>query len=186
MVVYKVRRIILESYPVLLACVVIGLSAGHLLNIHLDKIRTLPLILMMIPPINDLGGGLGCILGARLASALHLGMIEPRFKGQKVLNQNLAASALMGSGVFLFVSALFFVIAYMQGMAPAYSARLMLAFFMAGLMLTVVVMLLTTVSAFVSFRKGLDPDNVVIPILTSVGDVFGVTCLLMAIKIIGV
>jgi cation transporter-like permease len=35
-----------------------------------------------------------------------------------------------------------------------------------------------------SYAKGLDPDNVVIPIVTSIGDIMGVTCLIIAIKLI--
>lgn len=186
MTVYKVRRIILESYGVLLACAIIGLIAGYLLQLSMEEIRRLPLILMMVPPINGLGGNIGCILGARLTSALHLGTIEPKLRGQKMLNQNLLASAFMGSGVFLFVSAVLFAFMCIKGMALGCSASLMLSFLIASLILMTIIISLATASAFLSFRRGLDPDNIVIPIVTSVGDVLGVICLIMAIRIIGV
>jgi cation transporter-like permease len=38
--------------------------------------------------------------------------------------------------------------------------------------------------AFLSYIRGLDPDNVVIPIVTSIGDIVGVTCLIISIKIV--
>ncbi len=178
MAAYGVKRIVLESYPVLAACILIALAAGHMLNTSIGEISRLPVILMMIPPINGIGGNIGSILGARLASALNLGTVEPRLRGQRVLRGNVTASALTGLGIFSFISVIFLVITR--------SASLTLAFLIAGIALTIIVTLVTIASAFISFRGGLDPDNVVIPIVTSIGDVLGVTCLILAIQIMGV
>jgi mgtE-like transporter len=174
----SVKRIVLESYPVLAVCILIALAAGHMLNTSIGEIREVPMILMMIPPINGIGGNIGSILGARLASALNLGTIEPKLRGQKVLRGNVVASCLTGLGAFSLISAIFFVITR--------SASLTLAFLIAGIVLTIIITLVTIASAFISFRGGLDPDNIVIPIVTSIGDVLGVTCLIMAIQIMGV
>lgn len=186
MAVYRVKRIVLESFPVLTAGVIIALVAGYMLNSSIQKIAELPIILMMIPPINGIGGNIGSILGARLTSALHLGTLEPRLSGQRVLRRNMAASALASFLIFALIGAIFFAIAYVSGITLARSLSLALAFFIAGIALTAAVMVVTITSAFVSFRGGLDPDNVVIPIVTSLGDVLGVTCLLVAIIIVGV
>ncbi len=140
----------------------------------------------MIPPINGIGGNIGSILGARLASALHLGTIEPKFKRQRILSSNVRASVLMSVGVFSFVSLLILAIAYMLGAVFMSSIRFMLTFFIASMMLVPAIIFTTVASAFISFAKGFDPDNVVIPIETSIVDVLGVTCLLIAVKIIGV
>lgn len=170
----------------LLVCALIGLLAGYMLKVNIEKIEAVPLILMMVPPINGIGGNIGSILGARLASALHMGTVEPKLRGQKVLGGNIKASVLISICVFLSIGAVFFAIAYAQGMALAGSARLMSVFISAGMMLVPIALLSTVASAFISFMKGLDPDNVVIPIVTSIIDVSGVTCLLIAIKIVGV
>lgn len=174
----SVKRAVIESYPVLVVCMLISLAAGHILNTSIVEIREVPIILMMIPPINGIGGNIGSILGARLASALNLGTIEPRLRGQRVLRGDVAASCLTGLGAFSLVSAGFFVITR--------SISLTLAFLIAGVVLTLIITLVTIASAFISFRGGLDPDNIVIPIITSIGDVLGVTCLIIAIQIIGV
>jgi mgtE-like transporter len=184
--VYSAKRIFFESYPVLVLCALIGVSAGYLLNLQIEKIMTLPLILAMVPPLNDLGGSVGSILGARLASALHVGILQPRFRGQKVLDKNVMAALLISLGAFSFVSAAFFIASCVMGMALVESVKMMAVFFIAALMLTVVVIISSIVSAFVSFAKGLDPDNVVIPIVTAVGDILGVICLIAAITVMGV
>jgi mgtE-like transporter len=186
MAVYTIRRILLESYPVLVLCALIGVIAGYLLHLQMEKIMALPMILMMVPPLNDLGGSVGSILGARLASALHLGTLQPKFRGEKVLYKNVMAALLMSLGTFSFVSTAFFVISYTGGMAFVESIRMMMVFFIAALMLTIVVIISSVVSAFVSFAKGLDPDNVVVPIVTAVGDISGIISLIIAITVIGV
>ncbi len=178
MAVYSAKHIILESYPVLTAGILIALAAGYLLNSSMTEISRVPLILMMVPPINGIGGDIGSILGARLASALHMGTLEPKLRRQRVLHGNMGATVIISLAIYALLGAAFFVISR--------SFALGLAFFIAGLAVSIAVMFITIAAAFVSFKGGLDPDNVVIPIVTAVGDVLGVTCLLLAVKIVGV
>lgn len=186
MTVYSLRRILWESYPVLVLCAALSLSAGLILSSQIDSIKALPLILMMVPPINGINNNVCSILGARLASALHMGTIEPKFGRQRMLNKNVQATWLMSIGVFWFTSVIFFAIALISGIGLARSIILMLAFLVASIVAIAVTMFCTIGLAFLSFTKGLDPDNIVIPIVTSIGDIMGVTCLIMAIKIVGV
>jgi len=186
MVVYSVRRIIFESYPVLFVCVLIGLGAGAILETSVGRIAG-TLVVAMVPPLNSLGGNLGSILGARLGSALHLGMVEPKLKGQKVLSGNSLATALLGFGMFAFMGAIYFASAYMLGLGMVSSLKHGLVFIFAGMLLLPVIILSTVLSAFISFKRGVDPDNVVIPIVTSVVDLSAAACLLIiAVQIVGV
>lgn len=185
MTVYSIRRIVFESYPVLLVCVIIGLFAGATLQRSLDRIPG-TLVVMMVPLLNGIGGNLGSILGARLGSALHLGTVEPRLKG-KVLRKNINASVLTSVGIFLFISAIFFLIPYIWGMGPEAALKHALAFMVAGMLLIPVIISSTILLAFISFRNGLDPDNVVIPIVTSIIDVAAaISLLIVAVNIVGV
>jgi len=186
MTVYSLRRILWESYPVLVLCAVISLSAGLILQSQIENIKALPIILIMIPPINGINNNVCSILGARLASALHMGTIEPRLGRQRVLRRNINATWLMSLGVFSFTSVIFFGMALTAGLGLTRSMVIMLAFFAASMVAIGVTMLCTIGLAFLSFNRGLDPDNIVIPIVTSIGDVMGVTFLIMAMKIIGV
>lgn len=186
MTAYSLKRILWESYPVLILCAVISLSAGLILQSQLESIKTLPLILVMVPPINGINNNVCSILGSRLTSALHIGTIEPKFGKQAVLRRNVQATWLMSLGVFVFTSVIFFVMALVFGINAVQSVAIMGAFFLASMVAIGVTMFCTVWLAFISFSKGLDPDNVVIPIVTSIGDIIGVTCLIMAMKIIGV
>ncbi len=186
MTVYSLRRILWESYPVLLLAAVLSLSAGIILNSQIETIKELPLILMMIPPINGINNNVCSILGSRLTSALHLGTIEPKFGNQVTLRKNTRATWLMSMGVFWFTAAIFFLIALISGLGLMQSIVIMLAFFVASMVAIAVTMFCTIGLAFLSFKRGLDPDNIVIPIVTSIGDIIGITCLIIAMKIIGV
>lgn len=184
MTVYRFKRIVFESYPMLLACAVIGLSAGLLLDAHLERLA--PIILAMIPPLNGLAGNVGSILGARLTSALHIGTIQPHIRGQPLLRVNVVASSVLGLAVFAFVGLIFLVSAYMLGESFLGSIKIAGTFFITSVVLIAIVICMTIAAAFISFTKGVDPDNVVIPLVTSVCDVLGVISLLIVIQIIGV
>lgn len=186
MTAYSLRRILWESYPVLILCAVMSLGSGLILQSQLESIKTLPLILVMVPPINGINNNVCSILGARLTSALHIGTIEPKFGKQVALRRNIQATWLMSLGVFVFTSVVFFALALVSGINPVQSVAIMVAFFLASMAAIGATMFCTVWLAFVSFSRGLDPDNVVIPIITSIGDIVGVTCLIIAMKIIGV
>lgn len=188
MAVYNFRKIISDSYRVLLAGVLIGLGAGYLLASLQDvyAARTAAIILAMVPPINGIGGNIGSVLGARLSSALHLGTISPELRGQGVLGINLAASTLMGLVVYTFAGGIFFASSLLVGSNLLRSFRIFIIFLGAGMILVGVVTFTSLTSAFLSYRRGTDPDNVVIPVVTTVVDVMGVVSLLIMVTIIGV
>lgn len=181
---YSIRRIVLESYPILLAAALIGFAAGSMLGANVERIKAMPVILMMVPSVNGLGGNVGLILGARIASALHMGTIEPRLRGQAALRDNVKAALIMNTGVFLFAALMFFGISHALGLGPP--AKIALTLFLAGSILLPIAALATIGIAFISFKKGLDPDNVTTPMTTSVIDIAGVACLLIAVYVVGI
>lgn len=184
MPVYNFREIISDSYRVIVISIMVGLVAGYMLDLYSGRITAI--VLAMVPPINGIGGNIGSILGARLSSALHLGTITPDLKDTTTLKINLTASGTLGLIVFSFTGALFFLFSYATGSVPSQSLRIALTFFGAGMLLTGIIAVTSLLSAFISFSRGIDPDNVVIPVVTTIVDVAGVTSLLIMVTIIGV
>ncbi len=183
MPIYNFRKIVSDSYRVLLASVAIGLLAGYMLDVNSGRIAGT--VLAMVPPINGIGGNIGSVLGARLSSALHLGTITPEIRGQSALRVNLVASAALGILVYAFVGGLFFVFSLIFGSTLLRALEVLAIFFGAGLLLTGIIAFTSVTSAFVSYTRGIDPDNVVIPIVTTVVDAAGVISLLIMVNIIG-
>jgi mgtE-like transporter len=56
----------------------------------------------------------------------------------------------------------------------------------AGQILIAILNFMAYYFSILSFKKGLDPDNVGIPLITSVMDVLGSGCLILSLKVFGV
>ncbi len=119
-----------------------------------------------------------------MTSALHMGTIEPRIRGQQMLGTNITASWIMSLAIFTLTSIIFFGIAHGLGTPTLDAIRIAAAFFVAGMMLTAAVIFTAIAAASTSFAMGIDPDNVVNPVITSIVDVLGVICLIFSIQIL--
>ncbi|OYT37842.1 hypothetical protein B6U82_01045 [Candidatus Pacearchaeota archaeon ex4484_31] len=53
----------------------------------------------------------------------------------------------------------------------------------AGFLSDIFIMVLTSSIAFLSFRKGHDPDNILMPSVTSISDVFSILALFLTVKV---
>ena len=174
---YQMKKILMESIPLLTVLMIIEIFGGQVLNSQLERFVVFPILLMFIPVINGVCGNIGSILGARVSSGLHVGYITPDFRG-KELRENMIGIVLLALLTFCFLGCLVYVIST--------SFKLVFIMMGAGMLLTLGVICLCIPTAMISFRKGIDPDNVVIPILTTGADVLGILCLLLMIKLVGI
>jgi len=174
---YQMKKILKESIPLLIILMIIEIFGGQVLNSQLERFVVFPILLMFIPVINGVCGNIGSILGARVSSGLHVGYITPDFRG-KELRENVIGVLILALLTFLFLGCLVYVIST--------SFKLVFIMMGAGLLLTFGMICLCIPTAMISFSKGIDPDNVVIPILTTGADVLGILCLLLMIKLVGI
>jgi mgtE-like transporter len=184
--VYSASKIIKESIPLLTILIGVEVLIGQVLNTN-QSIMTIPIILALIPVINGVGGNIGSILGARLASGLHTGIITLDFKDQE-LRKNMTSTFLMGAITFFILGILTYLIIPLIGINVAVIGfwRLMGILLGAGILLILFLIGLGVVTAFFSFKKGIDPDNSVTPIITTSGDALGIMCLFLMVGIFGV
>ena len=73
----ETKTILKQSTPTLLLCSFLGGSAGGILNSSVETLLTNPSLLTLIPLFSGECGSLISILGARLSSGLHSGLVEP-------------------------------------------------------------------------------------------------------------
>jgi mgtE-like transporter len=178
MTVYSYRQIIKESIWLLTIFIIIEIIAGQLLNSQ-EKIIDIPVILAAIPVVNGIGGNLGSILGARLTSGLHVGYIKPEYRDKGVL-ENVSNIMVLAVIVFLILTGLMIIVLPLSGITiamPLY--KFFTVVFLAGLIMTALVVVLCIFSAFWAFKRGMDPDNVVTPIITTSGDMIGITLIVV-------
>ncbi|MBS7643736.1 magnesium transporter, partial [Candidatus Bathyarchaeota archaeon] len=172
-----------ESIPVLTVSVLIETLAGATLGMQVGFLISIPVFLMLIPPLNDLGNDIGCIISSRIASALHLGTIKVKIKKSPVLTENVIAILIVGALSSLYLGVMTYMLADLIGEAGIPFGLVIFVSLLAGTLLSALTICFSTLIAFISWYKGLDPCNVVIPIVTSVADVIGVYCLFLAISI---
>jgi mgtE-like transporter len=153
-----------------------GLIAGFLVAYQLGVFQLSPWALALYPALISTKVISG-LLSGRLSTALHLGTIYPRFTGNtrsfyKLVDAVIVltlATSLAVSLISLFFGTFFWGV----GVVDFSSILIVMVSTLAiGLFLT----LLTLKVGFVSFKRGLDPDIVVYPIMSTVVSILITLC----------
>ncbi|WP_276273093.1 magnesium transporter [Haloarcula litorea] len=174
-----------ESLPVLALSGVGGLFAGVVLGGMDAELARVAGLLVLVPALLATRGNVYGSLGARLGSALHQGLVEPRFSpaDERV---NAAVAAALANGVLVSGLAAVLTVALLGALgrpaAPLWTllAIALLAGLVSGLLLAVAVVAVV----FVGYRRGLNPDTLAGPVVTTTGDVVGVATLLAATRVV--
>ncbi|MBN1455285.1 MAG: magnesium transporter [Methanomicrobia archaeon] len=178
------RRILIESIPMLFICGLIDTLAGVTLDIRLEHLIALPAMFIVIPPFLGESNALGGILSSRLSSMLHIGTVEPRSLPDRLVSANFMVIYCLALIVFLVVGGTAYAASrYLQFATPAFPKMLAIAL-LGGLFCTTFLNLASYYIAILSFRFGLDPDNDTIPLITCLTDVVGVFSLLFAMYLL--
>lgn len=151
----------------------ISLLAGGLISIFTPQFQAAPWILALFPPVLTIRGGIGGLFSGNLATMLHLGLVKPQIRDNtrvywQLINASYVITVIdtvaMGLFAFILNFALgratleqFFVFAVVPPVACVLALALSIP--------------LTSLIAIVTYRRGLDPDILVYPILASINDV---------------
>lgn len=182
----RTRRIVRESLPVLFLAGLVDILAGTVVEARLEHFITYPALLVLIPPFLEDTNALSGILSARLASKLHLGVIQPRAWPHGLAWVDIGVNFVFALSVFTMVGLSADVISALTGRAsPGFWVMIAISL-TAGMLATVLSSAVAYVSAVASFRFGFDPDNHGIPVSSSVMDLGGMLCLVAAILLFGV
>ncbi len=182
-------RVYREAMPVLLFTVLAELFAGTLL-LSLDvAYASLIGLFILIPGLMQLRGNISTSLAQRLGSGTHLGTVSWEQGLNKPLRANIKAafylviimSFCLAIGAWL-VSQLIQILAPRSGYLLNLHHFLIIALITALLASTVQVTITVTV-ALIAHARGLDPDNITIPIVAAIGDIITIACLLLAITL---
>ncbi len=181
------KSILKQSIPVFTLCSVGGVAAGLILEALKEDLSLIPGILILLPAILGMRGNISGALGSRLASALHLGLLEPKLRWNQTLSDNLKASLLLNTMMAFLSGILAYYVYSISGYsehAPASIIHLTLISIIAGTLAGILLSVLTVYIAIFTYSKGLDPDNVLAPSLATIGDILTVLCLLFSIKLV--
>lgn len=164
------KKIISESTPVLLLCSFLGVFSGSIFNSSLSTLIKNPSLLTLLPLFSGESGSLISILGARFSSAIHSGLIEPIFKPKKNILYNFLITFILAIIFFPFIgflADLSSIIFHINGLG---FNKIIPISTLSGFILIPIMAIIVFYITVISYRRGYDPDNIVIPISTSITD----------------
>jgi mgtE-like transporter len=151
----------------------IGLFAGYMIALQLGVFQQLPSwAIALYPAVLSVRGVINGLLSGRLSTSLHLGIIYPKFFGNtksfNKLIQAMIVLTLATAGTISVISLSFGSLLWGVTIAdfPA-----MLTVLVATLSLSLLITLATVKLAFISFKKGLDPETTVYPAVSIIANV---------------
>ena len=161
-----------------------GLFAGFIFASQLGVFDLSPWAIVLYPAILSAKGVMGGLLSGRLSTALHLGIVHPRFLNNtksfyKLIEALVVitfATSFAMSSISLIFGQLFLGITLTD--FPA-----ILLVVMSTMALGLLLSLITIKVAFISFKKGLDPDVIVYPVMSTIADVFITICYVIVLNL---
>ena len=183
------RSVAVEAYkegvPALSASLVGGLLAGVVLGGMRSDLQTIDGLLVLVPALLATRGNVYGSLGARIATALHQGLLEPRVsEADDALLRAVAAAISNGllASVFAAVVATLALLSLGRPSAGlfTFAAISIVAGLLSGIALATTVVFVV----FAGYRRGYNPDTLVGPLVTTAGDVFGMAALLLAVRVV--
>lgn len=175
------KKIIVHSTPALFLASLFGTTAGTILNGSFSTILGNPSILALVPLFSGESGDLVSILGARLSSGLHIGSIESSLRPTEGALRNFAIIIILAIIIYPLIGILAYFGSLAMGLETVGLAKMVFISTSAGLMLTPIMLLIAFYLNTISYRKGLDPDNIVIPLSTSITDPVANTFLMLMV-----
>ncbi|MDI6644947.1 MAG: magnesium transporter [Methanobacteriaceae archaeon] len=181
---YSLKMIIKHSTPTLFLSSIFGTTAGTILNSSFSTILNNPSILALIPLFSGESGDLVSILGARLSSGLHVGSIESSLKPNSEVLRNYGIIIILAILIYPIIGLIAYLAALSLGIPSIGAEAMILISTFAGILLTPFILLIGFFLSIITYKKGLDPDNIVIPLSTSLTDPLANTFLVIMIIII--
>jgi len=160
-----------------------GIFAGFIVASQLNVFQLHPWAIAVYPTILSARGMISGLFSGRLGTALHTGTIYPKLFGntktfyklfEAIIVITLETSVAMSLLSILFGS-LFWGIAFSD-----FSAILVVV--VATMALGLILSLFTIAVSFATFRKGLDPDVIEYPIMSTVADIFITICYVLTLN----
>jgi mgtE-like transporter len=180
------RQIVRESLPVLTVALLLSTLAGIAVEKQLAIFAALPALLILQPAFVSSAGALGGILSSRVATNLHLGLVEPEMRPGREARRDALLVLLIGFPIFLFNGIGADLVARLIGSASPGLGWMVLTSLIGGLAAVLFVIALAYYGTIGAWRVDVDPDTYGIPVVTASVDFVGVIALIVTVVALGV
>jgi mgtE-like transporter len=158
--------------------------AGSLLDKNLELIGIFPLLFVLSPLFNAENGNIGSILSARISTSFHLGQAEITFLPKLKILKEFFNTFVITIILFPLLAIIAFVMSTLLGIPQMDFFVILKVSIFVAIISSFAIMLTSYYLTYFSVRTNIDPDNVVIPLLTSVMDIASVSILILVATII--
>jgi len=179
------RTIMRESLKVLLLCAILGAVGGLALeNIKSVFVLIVPLVILL-PALNDMIGDYGTIVSARFSTMLHEGLIKGKWWNNHELNTLFKQIFIIAMLVTLLSTAIALVFSRISNyqLTTAVALKVLAISVIDVTVLILILFFASILLGLYFFKKKEDPNNFLIPIVTSIAD-FGNMIILSILVII--
>jgi mgtE-like transporter len=180
--VTEFTRTIKESIlPLVLVAFLVNITGTVLKSVN--SIATNPkTLLTLYPPLIDIVGDVGLIVGSTATTKLALGLLRPTFSSIKNHLRNISSAWFASIVMFVILAALALVF---NGLFSVTSfSNLALVLLVTNAVSVLAIVMVTFFVSLITFRRGLDPDSFVVPLLTAIADSIATGALLLALFIL--
>ncbi len=181
----RLRRIVQESVPVLVVSGVISMFAGLTIQGRFATLARYQVLFVLIPPLLSLSGSLAGILSSRVATKLHLGLLDPGRFSLRAIGEDLVLVYLLSTVIFAVLGTAAAGVADVLQLTAPSVASVVGAAMLAGVLATTLTILVGYAAALATFRLELDPDNFGIPLTAACSDLLGAIALMLALVALG-
>lgn len=179
------RRTVRQGFLAVSTASLTSLLAGLTLAAMDHRIRAVSGLFVLIPVSIGMRGNIFGALAARLGTSIHSGLFEVSRRREGILYQNIHAAILLTVATSVTMALLGRGIAASLGIETVSVWDLVVVALAGGLLSSVVVLAVTVFLSITSLRRGWDLDSVGAPLITAIGDVVTLPCLLAASYLVG-
>lgn len=163
-------KIFKESIVIVILSSIFGLFSGTLLSSNEEILYTFPIFLLILPALNSLIGDISTVLVSRLTTHLYIGTILPKIQISKRLKEDFYGLLLTLLLSLIFLITIGFSIGIISGVKLINPFIIILIILLTILIIFFMMFILLFFSAIYLFKRGMDPNNFLIPFLTSLAD----------------
>ncbi len=183
---FSYKFIVFQSLPVLLLAGLLDSAAGIIIESDIHAIAAVPIVLVVIPAFLEEGGNIGNILASRLSTKLHLGTLDVDLQVGKEVKSEFLMTYFLAIVIFPVTAIIAYFFGAALGIGGISLLNMIAIISFAGFILTTIAIISTFIISILSFKYGMDPDNVTIPIITSLIDLIGIISLIIVLELFGV
>lgn len=167
----------LIALPALIVCLILDFFAGAFLGRFFEKIMlSYPVIFVILPGLMGLRGNIFGAMASRFTTMLHLGEMEPKLR-----DKNVVKNIFLG----ILLSVLPVIVLWIVGVIKVGNVASGVIALLIVLTSTIFVSLImgyaTAIATVLPFKRGIDPDTVAAPLVTSAGDLVTIPFLVLFI-----